>query len=251
MKIALCVSGQPRFYKKGFEQLSKNVIIPNNCDVFLHCWYSEKDVGRYMVGGPWNDCNNQDIYTKEIPGNLISLYQPKKHSLEENFFLDRSLDEKWKTYPLTNGSNLSQSLHSMFYSVKKSIKLCEEYEKENNFKYDVIIRTRFDMGILDRLDICESAFTSSKTLYYLDLCNNKFVISDLLFWGSGQVIKDVCDVYDNIDAHIFDDECQLSGEGLFTYRAERSKYRGQPIPRSGFLIRDNDFSYPNAYGALH
>jgi hypothetical protein len=38
MKIALCISGQPRMWEKGFEYHNLNIIKNNDVTVFLHSW---------------------------------------------------------------------------------------------------------------------------------------------------------------------------------------------------------------------
>ena len=40
MKIALCISGQPRSFEKGYEYHYKNIIENNDVDVFIHTWKS-------------------------------------------------------------------------------------------------------------------------------------------------------------------------------------------------------------------
>ena len=37
-KVALCLSGQPRFVQEGYKTLSKNLVNFNEMDVFVHSW---------------------------------------------------------------------------------------------------------------------------------------------------------------------------------------------------------------------
>jgi len=47
IKIALCLSGQPRFFERGYEFIKKNIIDPNdNVDIFTHLWFDKSDVGK-------------------------------------------------------------------------------------------------------------------------------------------------------------------------------------------------------------
>ena len=42
MKIALCISGQPRNVQKGYSQfIQPNFLAHNECDVFIHTWLSD------------------------------------------------------------------------------------------------------------------------------------------------------------------------------------------------------------------
>ena len=38
MKIALCLSGQPRSIDAGFNALNQSILKHNNVDVFIHTW---------------------------------------------------------------------------------------------------------------------------------------------------------------------------------------------------------------------
>ena len=49
MKIAICLSGQPRFFEKGFENMKNKVLTLNqecSFDFFVHCWYNEKNIDK-------------------------------------------------------------------------------------------------------------------------------------------------------------------------------------------------------------
>ena len=38
MKIAVCISGQPRNYEKGYQELKKWFLGKYDCDVYIHTW---------------------------------------------------------------------------------------------------------------------------------------------------------------------------------------------------------------------
>lgn len=44
MEIALCLFGQPRNYKLGFQNLDKHLISKYNVSTFAHCWW-DKSMG--------------------------------------------------------------------------------------------------------------------------------------------------------------------------------------------------------------
>ena len=48
MRIALCLSGQPRSYKAGFEYYKKNLLSKYQVDVFIHTWDSP-DTEDYLT----------------------------------------------------------------------------------------------------------------------------------------------------------------------------------------------------------
>ena len=52
MKVAVCMSGQPRLLEECYGYITKNIIEPNNADVFMHGWYDEESLSKpYKFGG--------------------------------------------------------------------------------------------------------------------------------------------------------------------------------------------------------
>ena len=48
MKIALCLSGQPRIVSTALDSLQFDLIEPNKCDVFIHTWCNNKHKERII-----------------------------------------------------------------------------------------------------------------------------------------------------------------------------------------------------------
>lgn len=101
-------------FEECYETQQKHIIGINNADVFIHSW-------------------SQDV-EKEI----IDLYKPKKCKFQEqikfkyNAGAQKQRDEGYRSL-------------SRWYSTMESIKLKQDYEKENNFKYDCVMLMRFDI----------------------------------------------------------------------------------------------------------
>jgi hypothetical protein len=127
MKIAICVSGQPRNFKQSYESLKSNFLDKYNCDIYFHTWKVNNFESTNFGFG-----NNQYFLTENDYNELINLYHPKKYILEQPIIFDASGYKCpiWRQ-PLNNTL-------SMFYSIYKSIQLIEE-------EYDYVIRTRFDI----------------------------------------------------------------------------------------------------------
>jgi hypothetical protein len=127
MKIAICISGQPRNFKQSYISLKEYFLDRYNCDIYFHTWKANNFESTNFGFG-----NTQYLLTEEKYNDLIQLYNPKKYILEQPIIFDAS-DYKcpiWRQ-PLNNTL-------SMFYSIYKSIQLIEE-------EYDYIVRTRFDI----------------------------------------------------------------------------------------------------------
>lgn len=100
-----------------YNSIIKHIIEPNtnySFDFFIHCW-------------------NEDLQQK-----LISIYNPKNFLFENNFIYENEIDNKTKKH--TDFAGISKSL-----SMKKSILLLEEYSKNNEIFYDLVIIYRPDL----------------------------------------------------------------------------------------------------------
>ena len=48
MKIALCLSGQPRYLDEGFYYLYENILKKYSVDVFIHTWWDNEMKNKKM-----------------------------------------------------------------------------------------------------------------------------------------------------------------------------------------------------------
>ena len=74
------MSGQPRNYKKGYEELKKAYLDRYDCDVFIHTWNSkEHKATQFFKDRPQNIYTMTDEWERE----LEELYQPVSIVYEE------------------------------------------------------------------------------------------------------------------------------------------------------------------------
>ena len=149
MKIALCISGQPRNTNRGIPNILKHLNF--DFDVFQHAWWDSNSSKELFIKS--NAAKLNDIVSEPVHNDWItSMYQNfniKKLFLETQVpFKVSNLLEERKAY-FANAFNIYSSL----YSIYMCNKLKKEYEKQNNFKYDLVIRTRLDFGFSEILDI--------------------------------------------------------------------------------------------------
>ena len=101
-----------------YNSIKKHIIDPNinryDFDIFVHCW------------------------SYDLENEIIKLYQPKKYLFEDNKVYNDEITKLCKNENDFGG--ISQAL-----TIKKSIELKEEYEKINNFQYDIVIIYRYDI----------------------------------------------------------------------------------------------------------
>ena len=135
MKVAISISGLPRCYKEGYEELKKWFLDKYDCDIYIHTWYDTKTIFKTGHNFAPNIGYN---FTEEDYQNILDLYQPKNHTLQKPIPFDvNSIISRL-------GIKLNVSLSS-FYSLQHSFNLI----KESGIEYDYIIRTRFDLKFTD------------------------------------------------------------------------------------------------------
>ena len=138
VKVALCLQGtvgnfytdkkqyqhtEHIDYRIALEHYKKHIFSVNpHVDVFIHCWNPE--------------------YQQQIEKD----YLPKISIFEKQIDFSSEIAATGIESSLRNCYQKSR-----WYSQEKVISLKREYERENNFKYDYVIVSRFDLAFLKDL----------------------------------------------------------------------------------------------------
>lgn len=146
------MSGQPRNIIPGFHSTKKSIIDGNNVDVFIHTWHDPSKAGqswdRQINNGnkPVIFPDNLEQTVKDSYNPIIIVFEnPKDFSYPKEVLpVDGYIinDEHRRDYndPVWRGRQLSQ-----MYSVHQANLLKKEFENALGFKYDLVIRARFDL----------------------------------------------------------------------------------------------------------
>lgn len=150
-RIALYLSGQPRSFAEAYPYIKKNIIDCNqNVDVFIHCWYDEKEAGQKFKNT--SDSVREggiNIVEADVPNQLLHLYQPKRYIFERQQDFSNYIKPE---YELARDKTQPFATFSMWTSIFKCNELKKQYENENDFTYDIVIKARFDLAITAPLD---------------------------------------------------------------------------------------------------
>jgi hypothetical protein len=145
MKIALCLSGQPRYVDECVPYIQRCLLDGNDVDVFMHVWFSEKDTGSpFLSSIPHQDGRVGWVHPETE--TILRTLKPKAITLEPQITFDVS----GLPYAPTA---IPQHVASQFYSMMACYKLKEEYSIANNIKYDLVIKSRYDFYIGDRVNM--------------------------------------------------------------------------------------------------
>ena len=190
MKIALCLSGQARSVKQGYEFVKKNLLDGNDVTVFCHVWESPEVVD-------------------------IELYKPEAIMIEKALTNDLSKytrvpppQPNWKV------KDPARAAWNLMYSLKVANELKNVYEEEHNMKFDWVIRSRYDFALntpipFDELDNTKLYIPNCRMTPARDFGNDQFAFS------SSENMDKYADGFSNIDKH-YDNGTIMIGEEMMS-----------------------------------
>jgi hypothetical protein len=195
MKIAVCFSGQIRTGIEASPSLFNffGELLPN-IDFFIHTWDTETISRQALNGRDESIADEVFIVSSEKIEKIKNVYNPKLIKVDNvvEYCLWRS--EKIKK----ENNNLVASLISMFHSIYESNQLKLKYEKQNNFRYDYVIRMRFDTvfnpehRLSEELEQCSIDYNS---FYFCDAWKKyPRQLEDVLWLSSSEIMNIVCDI---------------------------------------------------------
>jgi len=166
-KVAVCISGLIRTGIPAFRSFEK-FFQGLNADIFFHTW---QDPARIQT--------------------IIDLYRPTGYLVSDPFPRD----------PVTNSDGRG-SWGNMLYGIMMANELKKQYEIDHNFRYDLVIRTRFDLVFYPGSIFLNQPNLRPRTIY----CpggNNGFNhtdyeshgINDIMFWGDSESMDIATDTY--------------------------------------------------------
>ena len=215
MKIAVCIFGQPRFYKDTSESFRQEFFdFPgHDVDVFMHCWTdvgntpddewsgsNKKNEIQSLKDDVWNNYKNKKSGShfslkvedpEETFGPICDSLAHVLQTLRHDKWLDDT-QEDWAKHlskipintvhgdsdktsiRIANGRVLRYEMGQL-YSLGKAVELKSWHEKENDFKYDVVIKVRTDAVFKPKelYDDKEDYYKDKEDYYFQGVRNNK------------------------------------------------------------------------------
>ena len=204
MKVALLFFGQPRFIENTqVLNAYKNLIQKYGADVFCHVWYDESGTYETSTWTTINGCavakNAIDVIKQNYKPKAISVEPSRKFIMPPpaKQFIDAKFTNQREYW---NEHNYSCIL-SQLYSIQSVSRLFEQYENENDQKYDWILLMRYDCYVCGLPELNHPELPQDK--FYISDHHPNF--PDLIFcyshrfcdWSSN-VFDDVSSVYQTI-----------------------------------------------------
>ena len=146
-KIALCLSGHTRSFIQPYYALKKYLLDKYEIDLFIHTWTHNGEL-EYSNDSSGNLKKNVSNQNKIDIDTLKLLYNPKKIKIEDqtlNTFLSNVPKKIKLNYYKSKGPVMNNfNCWCQMYSIYSANQLKIQFEKDNNFEYDFVIRMRFD-----------------------------------------------------------------------------------------------------------
>lgn len=201
-KIALCISGQPRYIDEGYKEICNFILSKYDVDCFVHTWWSDDLKNKQII---LND-NRKCVYDEHTIEKIIKYYNPKLMLLEQQKIFKIFDDVDYETLN-------PQSVFSMFYSIKIANSLKQFYEKENDIEYDLVIRCRTDIKFNKfnlNLNILDKEFIYTDSVHP-NIVNDQFAI------GSSKKMDQYASLFDRMNEYKISGFKNFIGERLLTY----------------------------------
>lgn len=210
MKVALCISGLPREFKRAYPSLKKHLIDVVNPDIFVYTWEA--------LNQPHFEIEGAIRYPDE--GSLKEfreLYQPKAF-VSEVFDAQRELSFYDEKYEVNRHPHASiKRLRAMYYTIFMCHTLAKTYGN-----YDVFIKGRSDLELSNTFNIEELEKAKNNRTLFSDVIRTDGMVSDILFFGNREVMDITCNLYNEIDKYN-DQKIQFNTEVFLPHHLKENK----------------------------
>lgn len=236
--VALCISGQMRSYKKCYGYLKEYIIEPLEPDIFIDTWRER--------GGSTKASHGSKASERVTETTLERLYSPKMVRIED--FDDQYYTKKDSVeVPEAIQARGSKGNIPLFYKMKGCNDMKTEYERENDFLYDIVIKLRPDMLIGQ--EIPREVLNNPHILWFSDAgVDLERMVSDKYFVSSSENMDYCTSVWDHLNEYWAnplgdgEEEQPREGEKLMRYHLEQSDIPYKSFSDGSKILRRRDLA---------
>lgn len=196
MKIAIMLSGQPRFNRE-FSDLLENLRNCDQIDLFLYLWSSDPTESVFIP----------PTWPKDIDGirSRIQANIPEHVRIADLQVLPQIQHSATGQYNLTPWSNPANIWYT-YHGIKQVNLMRESYERIHG-QYDFVIKARPDAGLRDPIDCCRiKEYLDSNPSSVIMPDDRRFgmqgnPVNDLIGIGLGSTMSTYCSAIDYFDQY--------------------------------------------------
>jgi len=189
LKIAICLSGQPRTWERCIKRCKEVFSHQGEVDFFFHLW-DYNTLPNLLASHNGGIKIRDEFLTSHEQQEIIKELNPKKYLFES-----RKKIEYWNTtIPLKQ--QFGWWCREQFYSIYRASLLKREYEIENNFTYDIAIRFRSDLFLVDDITLYQPAVNTLYTTH----CGwseqyNCYRVGDIFYYADSHTYDQVSEFF--------------------------------------------------------
>jgi hypothetical protein len=150
-KVAVCISGGIKYPQNVLMTIDR--IKQKDVKIFAHTW--EINDLKIFKQQSNSYTHRMEMDFKMDYGIILNDLKNRSETFDQEIF-DNKVDEFKELFNSVKFQDYWRpdlGVLSMHYSIHKCNQLKSEYEKKNSFKFDKVIRTRFDLLIENELDL--------------------------------------------------------------------------------------------------
>lgn len=184
MKAAVLLQGEPRFCAE-FDLFLQNLTGYDQVDWFMYLWENNNPTanlmsshGHRVVAPYWQTIGKESALDK------FKQFLPAGHNVVSLELADQSLVPIIRVESNKCETVIFENVWKMWYSQYMANKLKVAHEQENNFKYDLVVKIRPDVALLNQVDLRHMK-------QYFDKDPNLVLMSHNKRCGYGVAISDI------------------------------------------------------------
>tara|TARA_Y100001938_G_scaffold138511_1_gene204120 strand:+ start:95 stop:796 length:702 start_codon:yes stop_codon:yes gene_type:complete len=191
VKRALLLFGHMRTFKECSKYLKQNLLNDTEYDIFIHTW----DENEAKTKSHHNEHMDVKKFSEDEKNEIKNIYNPK------NIIIETQIVDDYDTTCPNNEIN-ADGQRNMIKSLFMVNQLKKQYEIENNFTYDVVLKMRPDILLMRKFKDMEiknnSIFIAGNKLGYPNELSS-YKALDILGYCDSQTMDVVCDGYNHFE----------------------------------------------------
>lgn len=229
MKLAVCLSGQPRMFKSSHPSFKQHILDKYDCDIFIFTW--ENKIGQIERNASFRYKDEGTI------GEYISLYRPKSSEVK-NYTkeIEEYLVGKEKEYGVIREDNYVRRYLAMLYGIFKANELARQYSESFKIKYDYMLRCRPDAEY--------SSFELLEKNLVIDHYGNgryEDAPGDVFAYGKPEAMDEYADLHNCINKYVKEEKILLNTEILLEHHLKKRRIEYGICRHVANIYRPKDF----------